>query len=361
MDKLSGFFIGCSSPEGFTSFLDELYNPYNNGYAYIIKGGPGTGKSTLMKKIYSILNAKGIQGECIFCSSDPDSLDAFIIPELHCCIADGTNPHALEPKYYGVCEEFINLGEYLDKEELLKRKENIIEAADLNKSEHQKCKNLLQGAALSQNEIKKILIPLTDVYSLKETVRKIIEKEFKHPKAKKGKELHRFISAPTSKGMYFNRDEVLKLCDRFYILEDNFYTFAPMLLSLIREYALDLGFNIISSPNPLSDKKDLEHILIPDLKLGFLTSSKINPIQIDNSKTIKSINYTDRERLQKSINKVHFYLKARDEFISEALKALKSSKISHDRLESLYISAMDFSHMDSLALDISNKMLKFLN
>ena len=361
MDKLTGFFIGCSSPEGFTAYLDELYNPHKNGFAYIIKGGAGTGKSTLMKKIYYILTDKGIPSECIFCSSDPDSLDAIIVPELCCCVADGTNPHAIEPKYYGVCEEIINLGDYLDKAQLKEKKEQIIELSDLNKSQHKNCEKLLQGAAVAQEEIKRIVVPLLNSDLIKEAARKIIEKEFKNPKAQKGKQIHRFISAPTSKGLYFNKEAVLKLCSRFYILDDNFSCFAPSFLSLIGRYALNCGFDIISSPNPLSNKKDLEHILIPQLKLGFLTSSKLNKIELENSKSINISKFIDREAYKKSANKIRFYLKARDEFIEDSLKALKSSKISHDKLESMYMGAMDFSCIDSLALDICDKMLKNLS
>ena len=49
------YFLGCSSPEGFHSFFDELCPTHSGGYTYIIKGGPGTGKSSLMKRINSAL------------------------------------------------------------------------------------------------------------------------------------------------------------------------------------------------------------------------------------------------------------------------------------------------------------------
>ena len=51
MARKSASFLGANTPKGFVSFFDELYNPYDNCSAYIIKGGPGTGKSTLMKAI----------------------------------------------------------------------------------------------------------------------------------------------------------------------------------------------------------------------------------------------------------------------------------------------------------------------
>ena len=45
------FFLGANTPYGFVSFFDELYNPYGDDRALIIKGGPGTGKSGIIKAI----------------------------------------------------------------------------------------------------------------------------------------------------------------------------------------------------------------------------------------------------------------------------------------------------------------------
>ena len=51
MESKISFFMGANSPAGFVSLFDDLYNPKGTRRCYIIKGGPGTGKSRLMKKI----------------------------------------------------------------------------------------------------------------------------------------------------------------------------------------------------------------------------------------------------------------------------------------------------------------------
>ena len=44
------YFLGGTSPTGFRSkFIEQIKKP--GYYTYILKGGPGTGKSTLMKKV----------------------------------------------------------------------------------------------------------------------------------------------------------------------------------------------------------------------------------------------------------------------------------------------------------------------
>ena len=52
------FFAGANSAEGFFSCFDSLYDPEKDSF-YILKGGPGTGKSTLMKRLSEKLYGKG--------------------------------------------------------------------------------------------------------------------------------------------------------------------------------------------------------------------------------------------------------------------------------------------------------------
>ena len=43
------FYLGANTPQGFFSYYDELNNAAKTR-KYIIKGGPGTGKSSFMRK-----------------------------------------------------------------------------------------------------------------------------------------------------------------------------------------------------------------------------------------------------------------------------------------------------------------------
>lgn len=357
-ENLNGFFLGCSSPDGFTSFYDELYYPHEGGYAYIIKGGPGTGKSTLMKKIYSLLVERNVKAECIFCSSDPDSLDALIIPQLNCCIADGTPPHTAEPKYYGVCEEFVNLGDFLDKESLLKNKSEIISLTDLNKAQHKLCRENLYSSSLISNEIEKVVSSVILKDKVKNYALSLCQKEIPFLKDSKGKEYHRFISAPTSKGIILKIDRANDLCDRFYIIEDEYYTFTKYFLSLIKDFALKKGYDIIESPSATSKDSLPIHLLIPQLKLGFILSNRLHEIKMNNSQIISAWDFYDKKELNSKKDELELMIKSHDRFIEKALVHLKTAKEIHDKLESQYIKSMDFSLCDNLSTDIVRKMFK---
>ena len=74
------FFLGANSPQGFYSLYDQLIPPERARAVYILKGGPGCGKSSLMRRVAQRAQEAGDPGECICCSGDPDSLDAVVLP-----------------------------------------------------------------------------------------------------------------------------------------------------------------------------------------------------------------------------------------------------------------------------------------
>jgi len=88
------FFMGASTPGGFVSYTDELYEKNGEWRAFLIKGGAGTGKSSLMHKVLEHMKQRGVEGVSILCSSDPKSLDGVIFPSVKACIVDATAPHA---------------------------------------------------------------------------------------------------------------------------------------------------------------------------------------------------------------------------------------------------------------------------
>ena len=153
------FFLGANTPYGFVSFFDELYNPYGDDRALIIKGGPGTGKSGIIKAIASVSEAKGYFTERIYCSSDPKSLDGVIVPELKLSASDGTSPHAVEPVFPGASEKIINTGDYWNDSELYSKREDIRRLTLENSLHHRRSTAYLSAAGKLKEENIRLLSP----------------------------------------------------------------------------------------------------------------------------------------------------------------------------------------------------------
>ncbi|WP_242861537.1 hypothetical protein [Cellulosilyticum ruminicola] len=118
------YFVCANSAKGFRNLFDSNLHMLNK--IYILKGGPGTGKSSLMKKIGTYFANEDFDIDYIHCSSDPDSLDGVVIRKLSVAIVDGTAPHIIEPKAPGAIEEYVNLGVAWNIPELQKHKKEIL-------------------------------------------------------------------------------------------------------------------------------------------------------------------------------------------------------------------------------------------
>ena len=97
--KVNERFFGASTPDGSVNYIENLTDGLTN--RYFIKGRPGTGKSTFMKKLLKKAVDYDYNCEVYYCSFDKDSLDMVLIPELSYCVFDSTAPHELFPSRQG--------------------------------------------------------------------------------------------------------------------------------------------------------------------------------------------------------------------------------------------------------------------
>lgn len=89
-------FFGASTPDGSVNYIDNITE--NLASRYFIKGRPGTGKSTFLKRLARAANEAGFDAELYYCSFDKDSLDMVLVPELSFCVFDSTAPHEMFPE-----------------------------------------------------------------------------------------------------------------------------------------------------------------------------------------------------------------------------------------------------------------------
>ena len=108
------YFLGGNTALGFVSF----YSGFCRGpedFLWVIKGGPGCGKSSFMKTIGQAAEARGLDVEYVLCSGDPESVDGVYFPALHTGYADGTAPHVLEAVTPGAAGLYLDLGRFYDR------------------------------------------------------------------------------------------------------------------------------------------------------------------------------------------------------------------------------------------------------
>ena len=89
-------FLGGAFKDGNIECIDSLTNDLSK--RYFIKGRPGTGKSTFLKKVVRKSLELGYDTEVYHCGFDALSLDMVIIRDMSLCVFDSTSPHEKFPE-----------------------------------------------------------------------------------------------------------------------------------------------------------------------------------------------------------------------------------------------------------------------
>ena len=77
-----------------------------------IKGYPGTGKSSMMKKFAKEALSRGYDVQYVWCGLDSNSIDMVILPELSFCIFDSTEPHVYFPDENRPGDELFDIAKH---------------------------------------------------------------------------------------------------------------------------------------------------------------------------------------------------------------------------------------------------------
>lgn len=291
-------YLGANTRNGFYSLYADF--PPENAFLHVIKGGPGTGKSSLMKAIVKAAEERGLAAEQVFCSGDPDSLDGVYIPALGQAWADGTAPHVLEPKLLGVTGDYLNLSEYLILPFSEAEKLELLHLQEENSACYRLAYELLQNCAEKGGCRTK---PIPDERS-KTLLESLPQKGGRKP-------IRRcFISAISCKGQV----TVLKEQEDCRI-----YPASPETILRTSERLEENGWSGILCPSPL-DPEVPEALLLPEKKL-----------------CLKTVPWPTEEA---------------DRLLQEAIASLARAKQLHDRIELLYRPHMDFRALSERTKDM---------
>lgn len=356
--KKVSFFLGANTPEGFVSEFGELYNPHEDALAYIIKGGPGCGKSSLMKKAAKLCEDMGFYTERIICSSDPSSLDGISVPALKFCIADGTPPHTLEPRFPGAVERLIDMGQCWNADILRGRAEEIRRISEECSEYHRRSVRFLGAACSLRGDTARILSGNLLTEKAENYAARFAARELGREAKKRGREYRRFLSALAPSGFFTCTDTVEALCGRVIVIDDEHSLAAPYLLNLIKEQALAAGLDVISCLNPLKGGRTLSHLIIPERGLCLFTSNSLHSSSFMPYRRVNCRRFLKEGCMKPHRSRITFNSKASAELMNEAAELMRVAKRSHDALEKIYISAMDFSKADKQCEEVLEEIKK---
>ena len=318
------YFAGGNTSNGFCTRFDHILPKEQQKRMFYIKGGPGVGKSSMMKAVGKAAENAGLRVEYFYCSSDPDSLDGVAMPEKGAAMMDGTSPHVYDPVIPGARDTLISLGNFLDEKSLRASREELQETQRLISARFARCYQYLAAAAQVRKAactgeekpaaMRTLLKEWTDVLPLR---------------GGEGRCRQLFGEAFTPSGLV-RRTKFPKETRRFEIR-------CPLgchpdgLMKRLGDTAAARGLDRIELLDPL-EPEHVRQLYLPEHDLLFGCAPENDPGALPPERLF-ALTAREEERFDQN---------AYELLCQRAVEQLAAAKALHDRLEAPYIHCMDF-------------------
>lgn len=344
-------FAGTNSAYGFHSFFDG-YITDDVRRIFLLKGGPGSGKSTFMRKVAEALLHDGYNLELLQCSADSSSIDGFFAPEAGIVMLDGTAPHVIDPHWPGAIDEIIDLDRYSDSAGLTPLRDKIVQHTTSSRNYYKHAYNFLAAAKIFLRDIEAQVLRsgALDEVALNIVAADLINDIFgnKEIQPRQPKIRRLLASAITPEGFRNHLDSIFDPLEKRYILRGHWGTGKGTILRLIYNAASVRGYDLECFYCALDPHK-LEHMIIHPLGVGIITSSiphlyvpRNSDIVIDTAQVINA------EKLAAVGEDIGVSRSMYGRSLELALGWLARAQKEHQELEALYAHHVRYEEIDKL-------------
>jgi hypothetical protein len=357
--KIRNYYAGGNTARGFHNLYDSNLKGLDR--LFILKGGPGTGKSTLMKKVGEEWLGRGYDIELLHCSSDNNSIDGVIIRELGVGIVDGTAPHVIEPKAPGAVEEYINLGEAWDSEKLATSKADIVKLTGKISESFQTAYSTFAEALSVHDEWEKIYINSMDFDKANTLTNSLIDKFFGKMKLNKVSDVrHRFLGAATPQGAVDFVPNLTEDLSKRYFIKGRPGSGKSTMLKKLAAVAEERGFDV-EVYHCGFDPNSLDMVIVREL--GFAIFDSTAPHEYFPSNATDEIIDMYEELIAPDTDEtfaedIEGIAKRYKDKMQEAISYLANAKSLHDELEEIYVGSMDFEVIDAIGEKVQAEIEK---
>ena len=340
------WFAAANSGSGFVSFYEQVFDRPEIGRRYIIKGGPGTGKSSFMKRVAAHAEEHGMAVEYYRCSSDPDSLDGIIL-DGRIAMIDGTAPHCVEPSVVGARDEIVNLGEFWDGERLAERYNDVVSLQALKGAGYRRAYRFLSAALSVQENNAELLLPLIRWEKMRKAARRLLREL---PRGDGFRLLPGLVSAIGMKGSV--RLNTYEHVARRLFAVDDYYGVGCRFLACLIETAEEKACAVRVSYQPLCPSLP-DAVLLEESGWCFVLGER-ETREPDGRVNMKR--FVDVDRLRSVKAEYRWNLRLAEALTESAEEALSDAGRYHMELETLYGSCMDFDSLGKFVYSFCQKI-----
>lgn len=354
------WFAAANSERGFENRFPALFREEAGvEHLYIIKGGPGTGKNRLMRRVADRAEARGWHAVRFLCSSDPESLDGLWLTSpagVRVGILDGTAPHAWEPTLPGAREELLDLGRFWDSTALAREQENICRL-DLRKSAaYRRAYHCLRAAGEADRVGESLLAPCLREAKLDTLADRLLRMAVRRGRAAEPIPLPAevFRRGYTMSGP-MRLDTPDHLSARLLCIGDRSGA-GYRLLHLLRHRAAERHLPVTVFCDPLRPDR-IDGILFHDSRLCVLCDRPAAGRPEADPHPLSLRSCLDNDTLQRVRPQLRAAAGLRDLALANAARHLSAAREAHFELEKIYAAAMDFSAVTDFTEEVCGKIL----
>ncbi|CAH2214691.1 PRK06851 family protein [Tepidibacter aestuarii] len=355
--KIKRVFPGGNTADGFFSYYDYMIQQQDANHIFCIKGGPGVGKSSMMKNIGNEMLRLGYDVEFHHCSSDNNSIDGIVIPALKVAMVDGTAPHIVDPKNPGAVDEVINLGEYWDLAKMKENREAILKSNKEVGRLFTRAYKFLKAAECIVKDVAVKYKEAMDFGKINSITLNLIDEilgsvEFK---GKAGDERHLFGSAITPNGVVEYTDTIFNDATDVYYIKGDVGTGKSTLLEKVYKNAVLKGLDVEVYHTPLIKDK-IETIFIKEMNIALTVS---NMFKENNYKVVDLDICVNHDILDKYKDEIEYDKGLIEKLLENGIENIRRAKKEHDVMEKYYIPNMSFDKIEKLKIKIKEQILEF--
>lgn len=352
------YLASANTSAGFTSFFEYVLEDAQR--VYIIKGGPGCGKSTFMKTIGEELLDKGLDVDIIYCSADKDSVDAVYIHGVEVAIVDGTAPHVIDPKYPGAVERLLDFGDYWDIDYLRNNKVPIKAYTDEIAESYKEFYKLMKNAKLIHDRWEAEYHKGMSFDKANEITDRLIKEIVKESIGGKGREKHRFAGALTPQGQVSFYENLTEGIKNRYIMKGRPGSGKSTMLKKLAKTAIEAGYDV-EFYHCGFDPNSIDMLRIPKLSFAILDGTAPHVFDpAGDDKLIDMADCIDFNIVKENEEPIVSIQKEYAEEIAKVKKVYRKIKDLHDELEKYYIDATDFNDVNALRKRITNAIVEMI-
>ncbi len=327
------FFMGANSEKGFVPYTDSLYDADT---LYIIKGGPGTGKSTLMKNAKKEAEKIGCLCESYYCSSDSGSLDGLKIKNPKngktASFCDGTAPHEKDLSLPAAKDDILFLGAFWDRKGLKNEADRLKILKEKKKEGYSLAYHILSAIGKLEDAKNEIIYKYCDLDAARELASALLFGMY----GEKYQKSLRPITAITMKG-FASLSSFAFAKDTKYTKISDYVGTSSLLLKAIANEAKRHALPTVVCPSPI--RPDIaDAVYLPTEKRCFILSALLTQQEKRAKSTkslIKAIPKAETEYLREIDKK-------KKELLSLAYSFLSIAREAHFETEEIYGRYIDF-------------------